>query len=465
MWYRVFVSRNAGDCEFNLGIFDTGWSPGSSCGDASFAVDGNRVDLFVPKSILDDPTRILWRADVGWWDFPNQGDFIGDEVGRFNFKNTPLGEPTGSTGLDLSEADGVQSQLLEVFHYPVIQKTFQDILPKVFARVPDTEMAIVLTDFRADDIFGHGGSTGGVNVPIQGIGDGEADPWGGIAEIGSTRLQVAAQPTFVGQQRFDEVTREGSNTYIHHAGAIGWMAHELGHRWGIGMEYIDPSTGQREDLVDTWCFCHWDESLHAPSVTKVGSHYTQGGYESENSPMGGFEWRVLGDNRFSRQFPPYLTPYGFSALDLYSMGLMPASEVPDTFVLQNLTEQGNDVWTADRVDISIEDVIAAEGPRLPSYADSQKEFELTVYVIYDPANGPVVEMVERAMRIAGELKDYFERATGGRMSISLGGDVTNPSEVSMQSETSTATDTDGDGVPDEDDLCPTFAGSPMADGC
>lgn len=464
MWYRVFIQNNSGECEFNLGVFDDGAFPGSSCGEAVASANSNQVTLIVPKAVLDNPSQIRWRADVGWWDFPRQGDFVGDQAGSFNFRTSPLSE-FESVALDLSEASGPQMQLLEVFHYPLFPKDFQDFLPKVFSKVPDTEMAIVMTDFRMDDLYGHGGSTGGVNIPLHGIGEGLHQPLDGAA-FGSNRLQVAAQPVFIGQQRFDEVIRDGDQTFIHHAGAVGWMAHELGHRWGVSLRFRHPETGEEIPLSDKYCNCHWAEALNTASMIRVGDHYIDGGYSTETSPMGGFEWRSLGGNRYSREFPPFLTPYGFSALDLYAMGLMPASEVPDTFLLENLAHDEGDVWTGDRLGIAIEDIMAAEGSRIPDFDDAQKEFELTLYVVYDPAQGPQPEMIQRAMRIAGELKDYFERATGNRMSIQLGGDVTDPNEVSMESESASGGgDSDGDGVPDEDDLCPTFAGSPAADGC
>jgi len=460
MWYRVFIQTNSRECEFNLGVFDDGAFPGSSCGESTAFSQGNQVTVNVPKAVLDNPSQIRWRADVGWWNFPREGDFLGDEVGSFNFRTTNLLE-FESASLDLSEASGTQSQLLEVFHYPVVPKEIQEMMTLVFARVPDTELAMVMTDFRMDDLYGHGGSTGGVNIPLRGAGEGLNEPLDG-EQFGSNRLQVAAQPVFVGQQRFDEVIQDGNQTFIHHAGAVGWMAHELSHRWGVSLRFRHPGTGEEIPLSDKYCNCHWAEGLDTTSMIRVGDHYTEGGYVTENSPMGGFEWRSISGDRYRRELPPFLTPYGFSALDLYTMGLMPASEVPDTFMLENLDHQSGDVWTGDRLDISIEDIVAAEGSRIPDFENAQKEFELTLYVVFDPDQGPQPEMIQRAMRIAGELKDYFERATGNRMTINLGGDVTDPNQVS---EASSGQDSDGDGVPDEDDLCPTFAGSPAADGC
>lgn len=59
-----------------------------------------------------------------------------------------------------------------------------------------------------------------------------------------------------------------------------------------------------------------------------------------------------------------------SYLDLYLMGLISASEVPDFFILRNLVPAGRDasghaMFRADRTKVTIQDVIAVEGLRLP----------------------------------------------------------------------------------------------------
>ena len=77
---------------------------------------------------------------------------------------------------------------------------------------------------------------------------------------------------------------------------------------------------------------------------------------------------------------------GYSYLDLYLMGLISASEVPDFFILKNLVRVGSDanghpIFKADRTKVTIQDVIAADGPRLPDVEHSQRTFNAGFVVV------------------------------------------------------------------------------------
>ena len=71
---------------------------------------------------------------------------------------------------------------------------------------------------------------------------------------------------------------------------------------------------------------------------------------------------------------------GWSYLDLYLMGLIGPGEVPDFFILRNLAAQGRDanghpIFKADRTKITVQDVIAVEGPREPDVDHAQKALQ------------------------------------------------------------------------------------------
>ncbi len=56
---------------------------------------------------------------------------------------------------------------------------------------------------------------------------------------------------------------------------------------------------------------------------------------------------------------------GFSALDLYVMGLIEPEEVPDTFLIARpQLRSGQEVW-GEKVPVRIQDIIAVSGPRDP----------------------------------------------------------------------------------------------------
>ena len=85
--------------------------------------------------------------------------------------------------------------------------------------------------------------------------------------------------------------------------------------------------------------------------------------------MGGSVWQDNFDGTFAQLDDDYYVPAtSYSYLDLYLMGLISAAEVPDFFILKNLEPAGKDanghpMFKADRTKVTIQDVIAVEGPR------------------------------------------------------------------------------------------------------
>jgi hypothetical protein len=77
----------------------------------------------------------------------------------------------------------------------------------------------------------------------------------------------------------------------------------------------------------------------------------------------------------------------FSPLDLYAMGLIPPDQVPPIHILQapNLTNLER-ITAASYRTVTIDQIISAEGGvRIPSAADSQKDFNLAFIVTQDTA--------------------------------------------------------------------------------
>lgn len=113
---------------------------------------------------------------------------------------------------------------------------------------------------------------------------------------------------------------------------------------------------------------------------------------------------------------------GYSHLDLYLMGLMPASEVPDFFLLRNLVAAGKDandkpIFRADKVKVTIQDVIAANGPRMPDYEHSRKQFNTGIVAIVMKGATPSRELLERANGLREAWIDYWTKTTGRRASM------------------------------------------------
>lgn len=166
---------------------------------------------------------------------------------------------------------------------------------------------------------------------------------------------------------------------------------ELGHAW---LSFVHTATaGLPADALLGRSEAHW-------------SFYMNSG----GSPVEGHEWLDNGDGTFTAVKHDIFT---FSDLDLYLMGLMPARQVQPWFVLSNPTNcvdafagdkkcapadahqfaADSYTVTAQRNDVTIDDVIAMEGPRVPAFGDAPTEFDASFLLITRP--GEVLSLGEK----------------------------------------------------------------------
>lgn len=159
---------------------------------------------------------------------------------------------------------------------------------------------------------------------------------------------------------------------------------ELGHAW-LAQVHFDDGRGN-SDLMLGRDRAHWSFYL-----------------DSGGSPVEGHEWTDNGDGTFTAT---PTTRYRFSDLDLYLMGLMPASQVQPWFLVENPTNcidsarpdmscaprEGHQFRAAQyrvtgtRRDITIDHVIATEGPRNPAYPDATRDFTVSFIVVKRPSH-------------------------------------------------------------------------------
>src|SRR6266481_1193208 len=124
------------------------------------------------------------------------------------------------------------------------------------------------------------------------------------------------------------------------------------------------------------------------------------------------------------------------------MGFITAAEVHDFFMLRNQVAAGKDanghpIFKADRVKITIRDVIAVEGPRLPGVDHSQKSFNTGIVVVVEHGAKPSRELMERANGIRERWIDYWATTTGHSSSMTA-----NPQPDEATTKTLTAEDTE-----------------------
>jgi hypothetical protein len=294
------------------------------------------------------------------------------------------------------------------------------------------------SDFRIDNPEAGTSSNG----PLGGGPDG-----GAVTGIGANQRNLASfctqgrfqwqfiQPVYVGSNQMQEYPPEGlqeSNTHNVAAYtqqlaertfngkippydyAMSQIGHEMGHRWSA---FVSAKVGgETIQLGPT----HWARGLQAP----VAFPYQR---PVEASAMGGGVWQDNFDGTYTQLDDDYYVPAtGWSFLDLYLMGLITPAEVPDFFILRNLAPAGRDgnarpIFKADRTKVTVQDVIAAEGPRLPDVAHSQRQFNTGMVVVVEHGKTPSKELLERTEGIRLRWMDYWETTTGHRSTM-----TTNP---------------------------------------
>ena len=227
----------------------------------------------------------------------------------------------------------------------------------------------------------------------------------------------SASPLFIGAPRFVERGTDNfggtPRRFRRHAYVIWWIAHELIHRWSSHLSFRDPETGRIEPLFDDWCACHWSQWLHAPARHPVWRAFSDRPYR-EASVMGGRVWRDNSDGTFTRQNRSLPLATGLSDLDLYVMGVIPASQVRPTFLLRDVEETGTrGTVRARKVPVRIENIVAAMGPRAPSTTERQGRLPLGVYLLHEEKRPRPVHL-RRARSVARAVETYFSEATGGR---------------------------------------------------
>ena len=407
--YRFHLGGFGGPCAVGLTVGATGRRPdgcGPAPGTVGYTVQGRTLEIPISKALWPEDRALSWTVDAVWWGRDEWDHLYGEPV-TVDASDHNLSSLTGT----------VAGNVFTTFHYPAVPKASGDVLSFVYGRVPaNDEIAVAFTDFRFDDLFAVGAGSGPINAPVQGIGDWQANPRRGGSHR-SDNLLTTMDPAFIGSPKWAETGTARDIPFRNFSDGVRWIAHEAVHRWAAHLRFRNPRSGETEPLIDDWCYCHWNEFLHAPAVYPVWPGFSDRSY-SEASVMGGEVWVENGDGTFTKQDDGRPLATGLSALDLYVMGMMPADEVPDTFLLTNVRETASrDTVRATKVPVRIEDIVAALGPRVPSADNSRKEFRLGVYLLHEDGRPPRPQLLERARAVSVAISDYFDLATDGRMHV------------------------------------------------
>jgi hypothetical protein len=280
------------------------------------------------------------------------------------------------------------------------------------------------SDFRVDDQEAGTRSDGDIPQNVEGLGP-RMDVGRRPSDYCSEgRLQVVwHQPVYAGAVQAHE--RSPSGAWNNYNLAMAQIAHEHGHRWSTRSRAI--VNGEIVELRGEhvpWAMsgaAHWLGGLHAPSP------FPYGGGEHEGSVMGGAVYQDNGDGTFTVLDRGSMVPAsGYSYLELYFIGVLAPEDVPDFFQLTDIERAGQDelgrpLVRATRIDITIDDIIAHNGPRVPSFEEAPKDFSTAFVAVTLNGQRPSPELLERTDGIRQEWMRFWSIATGGvgTMSTSL----------------------------------------------
>jgi hypothetical protein len=178
------------------------------------------------------------------------------------------------------------------------------------------------------------------------------------------------------------------------------VAHEAGHRWLALLRYVDGG-GQATDALLGRQRAHWAYCVDTDASVMEGNEFRDDG--------GGLYTSVAATDRYS-------------LLDQYAMGLVPPSAVPPFYRIDGCRDReaapqiGISV-RGERVDIGIDQVIAAEGARVPPAAKAPHTFTTAFVLVGEGGAFPSNEAIEKVEAIRAAWEPYFAVATEGRGAV------------------------------------------------
>lgn len=240
----------------------------------------------------------------------------------------------------------------------------QAIAKEYFKTHEDLDFLVILStfDYALPDTNAQGFYLG-VKNDIQGIGQslfdntaayGSAGKLQGTIDLGNvTELTLSPYGTIL-----DEKVRT--------------LNHELQHRFGAFVHFKNP-----------------DGSLNAALLGKDDTHWSYL-LDTQGSIMYGNGWKDNGDGTFTSTTGTNI----FSPLDQYLMGMIPKEQVPPMLLIENeavdntqLPQPGATISGTAKT-VTIEDIIATEGARVPNSTNSQKIFNVAFVLLTRPGDVP-----------------------------------------------------------------------------
>ena len=330
----------------------------------------------------------------------------------------------------LSAGAGPFPVVYEAFHYYRLPDMHNLACTVIKALGDRFDFLAYYSDFRVDNQEAgtpSNGPRGSTGPQVTGIGRPPGDPaaycsagrfqWAFIQPIDAGAIQMQKYPPAnapVGnrfdithyRKQIDEVRQsDHMPPYMY---AMSQIGHEMDHRWNAFL-----SAQVNGKIIPLGNPVHWRIGLQVP----VPFPYVR---PTEASIMGGGVWQDNHNGTYTQLDDNYYVPAtGYSYLDLYTMGLISPAEVPNFFLLQHLKFVGRDaaghpIFKADRLDLNIQEVIAADGPRRPGVMRSQRRFNTGMVMIEMPGHQPTARLIREVTGIRRQWIKFFSIVTGRR---------------------------------------------------
>ena len=194
--------------------------------------------------------------------------------------------------------------------------------------------------------------------------------------------------------------------FLGEASTLGVVAHEVAHRWLAFFSFRN-HRGEISDAILGRGLAHWSFFFDTDASVMEGN---------DINDLGGGSFRTTG---------AWST---YSRLDLYAMGLVGESDVPPFFYVEspaNVTPPKdresapalNVTFNGTRRDVLIQDIVAANGPRIPSTADAPRVHTQAFVFVVGAGRTASSDQIDKIDRIRRQWEPFFVQATGGRMRV------------------------------------------------
>ena len=311
-----------------------------------------------------------------------------------------LGAVPSPAELDLSSSDGVhRAEIVETFTVPSVNVSgvWNRLQRERGFHDDEIDAVFVYTPFPSDMIYKpYGAFAMYANPGADGISAHSSKLW-------------PRKPTLVNMNRIGSFGNFDTKVLLH----------ELGHRWLYYFDILE--AGERRRSLNP-LGNHPAGFVHTPAAFNVAT-------AADSSAMGGARFSDLANGLF-RTPEAGEWAASFAWHELYLMGLARPEEVTPWWYIADANPTlpleyfppGGVTVTGTRVNVGVQQIVGAMGPRDPAFESSQKEFRALFVILERP--GPPVGPELLNSRYRTQLEEAFSRATGGRGRLRT--DVPNP---------------------------------------